>query len=92
MRITPVEISATGQNGLTRRVDQSEIELEHGCGLKDSYTSKYEGNSYSVTAGAQRAFQANGSEERLRGLEGNDTENGGIWKSTSMMVSHGQGL
>ena len=91
VRNTPAEISTTGKKDLIRRVDQSAIELEHGCGWKDSYMNNYDGNCYSVTAGVKPAFQANSSEERLRGLEANDTENGGIWKSTSMMVSHGEG-
>ena len=92
VRNMPADISATGKKDLIRTVDQSEIELEHGCGWKGSYTNNYNSNNYSVTAGAKPAFQENSSKERLRGLEGNDTENGGIWKSTSMMVNPGEGL
>lgn len=92
VRNTPAETSATGKKDLKRRVDQSEIELEHGGGWKDSYMNNYDGNSYSVTAEVKPAFQANSSEERLRGLDANNSKNGGIWKSTSMMVSHGEGL
>ena len=92
MRHTPTEVSATGKKYLERRVNQSEIELEHGGGWKDSYRNIGDGNSYSVTAEVKPAFHANSSEERLRGLEATYTKNGGIWKSTSMMVSHGEGL
>ena len=92
VRTTPAEISTPRKKDLTRRVDQNEMELERRCGWKDSYMNKHDGNSYSVTAGVKPAVHANSSEERLRGLEANDTENGGIWKSTSVMVSHGEGL
>ena len=92
VRNTPAEVSATGKKYLERRVDQGEIELEHGVGWKDSYMNNGDGNSYSVTAEVKPAFHPNSSEERLRGLEATHTKNGGIWKSTSMMVSHGEGL
>ena len=77
-----------------RRADQSEIELEHGPGWRDSYTNKYGAEnsaSYSATAKAKHPFQANSSEEHLRGTEANNAPNGGIWKSTSMVVSRGDG-
>ena len=94
LRNTPPAGSAIGKRAYARRIDQSEFELEHGPGWKDSYTTNYgaeNSNSCSVTAEAKPNFQANSSEEHLRGTEANNTMNGGIWKSTSMVISHGEG-
>lgn len=94
LRNTPPVGSAIGKRGYMRRVDQSEIELEHGPNSKDSYTSNYgpeNSNSCSATAEAKPTFQANSSKEHLRGTEANNAKNGGIWKSTSMVISHGEG-
>ena len=88
-RNPPLEGSgATGKRSHMRRIDQSEFELEHGSGWKDSYAGE-NGHSCSATAETMPAFCGVGSEERLRGVEGSQVRNGGIWKSTSMVVSRG---
>ena len=84
------EASASVKRGYVRKTSQSQIELEHGTGWKDSYTTDYRGadnQGYSATANGQ-PLTANSSQEHLRGVEahgGND----GIWKSTSVVVNHG---
>ncbi len=72
-----------------RKISQSQIELEHGTGWKDSYTTDYGGadnQSYSATANG-KPLTANSSQEHLRGEEAHGG-NGGIWKSTSVVVNH----
>ena len=91
-RPPPLDGSATGKRSHMQKIDQSEFELEHGTGWKDSYTSHYGGESshgYSATAEAKPTFHTISSEEHLRGAEARNTTNGGIWKSTSMVVRHG---
>ena len=73
-----------------RKISQSQIELEHGTGWKDSYTTDYrraDNQSYSVTANG-KPLTANSSQEHLRGEEAHG-ENGGIWNFTSVVVNHG---
>ena len=73
-----------------RKIRQSQIELEHGTGGKDSYTTDYGGadnQGYSATANGN-PLTANSSQEYLRGVEAH-VGNGGIWESTSVVVNHG---
>ncbi|KAK3171763.1 hypothetical protein OEA41_003847 [Lepraria neglecta] len=76
-----------GKRGYTRKTSQSEFELEHGTDWKDTYTGNYGGDG--ATADGRPPFGANSSEEHLRGVEAHG-KNGGIWRSTSVAVSHGE--
>lgn len=83
-----------GRRTYTHKISSSEVELEHGTGWKNSYSVHHGGeNINNVSAGAsanhQHIFQANSGEEHLRGVEANEN-NGGIWKSTSVVVSRGR--
>ena len=85
------EASAHVKRGYVRKISQSEVELENGTGWKDSYTTNYGGadiQSYSATANG-KPLTANSSQEHLRDVETHGG-NGGIWKSTSVMVNHGE--
>ena len=90
--MSPPEASATAKRSCNRTISQSEFELEHGTKWKDSYTgNKYgvEGHLFSSTAAADSkpCFQPDNSEEHLRGEEAHN-RNAGIWKSTSVTISH----
>ena len=90
-RIPSPEASTTGKRNYIRKFSQSEFELEDGARWRDSNTDNYGGETrqnYSVTAGGKPPFGSNSSEEHLRGEEAHGTTNGGIWKSTSVVVSH----
>lgn len=92
---TPQHAYSGGNSGYKRKISQSNFELEQGTGWKDPYASRYGGsgggNTYnsSVTAAVLPVFGANSSEEHLRGLEAH-RKHGGIWKSTSVAVTHGE--
>ena len=82
--------SALSKQGYVRKSSQSQIELEHSAGWKDSDTTDYGGadnQSYSATANG-KPLTADSSQEHLRGIEVHGG-NGGIWKSTSVTVNHG---
>ncbi len=78
------EDSVSRKRTYMRQPNQGEFELERDTGWNDRYT----GNS--AIAEATHDCHTNGSEERLRDLEPHRNENGGIWKSTSMVVSRGE--
>lgn len=83
------EASAPVNRGYARRISQSQIELELGTGWKDSYTTHYGGadnQNYNATANG-RPLTTNSSQEHLRGVEAH-SGNGGIWKSTTVVVNH----
>ncbi|KAL8705812.1 MAG: hypothetical protein Q9201_001099 [Fulgogasparrea decipioides] len=87
--ITPSEGQASGRRGYARKISQSEFELEHGTGWSDSYTENYHGDngySTSATANGSHPFGPKESQEHLKGEEAT-CKDGGIWKSTSVMVS-----
>jgi hypothetical protein len=92
---TPPHAYSAGISSYKRKINQDEFEPEQGTGWKDPYTSRYGGsgggNTYnsSVTAAVLPTFGANSSEDHLRGLEAH-RKHGGIWKSMSVAVSHGE--
>ena len=84
------EASAPVNRGYVRKTSPSQIELEQGLGWKDSYMTDYgaaNNQSYSVTANGG-PLPANSSQEHLRGVEAHGG-NGGIWKTTSVVINHG---
>lgn len=90
-KVTPPEAFAAGKRGYIRKASQSELELEAATGWRDSYAGNYGGDvnyNSSATADGRPLSGTNNSEEQLRSVEphGKDT---GIWKSTSVVVSHG---
>lgn len=90
-KVTPPEAFAAGKRGYIRKTSQSELELEAATGWRDSYAGNYGGDvnyNSSATADGRPLSGTNKSEEQLRSVEphGKDT---GIWKSTSVVVSHG---
>lgn len=88
--ITPPDVSAVVKRGYTRKISESEIELEHSTGWKDSYTGNYCGDgSYTTCATAERLppLGPESSEEHIGGRNAQGI-NAGIWTSTSVVVSH----
>ena len=93
-KVTPRDGSGSGKRGYIRKLSQSEFELEHGTAdWKDSYTvnshAQHNPSYRTSTDGGRPPFGTNNSEEHLRGVEGYD-RNRGIWKSTSVVISHGE--
>lgn len=86
------ESSAVKKQSYKLNAGESEFELERGVDWKDLHTSNYGGESNHIcraSADGKPTYHLNSSEEHLRGTEVSRTT-GGIWKSTSVMVSHGQ--
>ena len=74
-----------------QKISQSELELEPSTGWKDSYRGNYGGNvnyNSSAIAEGRPHSRANSSQEHPRSVDPHDNSTG-IWKSTSVVVSHG---
>ena len=95
IRLTPLRDNAPGEakRNYRNQADETELEIEHGPGWKDAYTSKYGGENYtcSATAGGgepPNLFGASTSGEHLRSVEAQGENGGsGIYKSTRVVVS-----